>query len=284
MSSPYQAPVFNLLQPGEGGGVDLFGVWGSASIGVTEEAFRPDAISFALPNLAPEGEEVTIWRAVLPEDTTLAMCRLQEGEQRIEQAWERLPEARGRMQDFFAGSPKAGVDEEAFRLGGAYDGLPAAEQELAVYLLEAGQEVSFFPGEEKLEDARKAYEEFTRFVEQVRGAMSSFAQVESFQGSQVIGRTRVGWLGDIDTLWDQGLGAGQAALHAQNLRLAVEARAAWLRMSYLVIRAAFEISLLVSSSPAGAALAIPRAYQYIKQILEEKEKLETGDRRMAAPA
>jgi hypothetical protein len=128
--------------------------------------------------------------------------------------------------------------------------------------------VNFGIGEDVKAGWEKANAQFRSFAAQAREAISNFAVVETRTGELLVGRTSVNWSGDMRTLWPLALDPAQAALHQRILTVALESRAAMLRTFTLVLRGAGLVAQAVSS-PIGTVTAIPAAWKFISEILNE---------------
>jgi hypothetical protein len=90
-----------------------------------------------------------------------------------------------------------------------------------------------------------------------------------------VGRTRVSWLGDADTTWRTPVTAEQIALHQRAVTLALNTRAAMMRVAVLVIQGARLLAQLpaIAASPIGIVMVIPAAWRFLDQVLAEARRL-----------
>jgi hypothetical protein len=101
--------------------------------------------------------------------------------------------------------------------------------------------------------------------------VTHFAWVETRQGDLLIGRSVVGWSGDLDTLWRPGLTTEQRELHRRSLHQALASRNILLHAVVVTVRSAAKLAVLLTT-PGGALLALPVAWKFVKEIMADIEK------------
>ncbi len=242
--------------------LDVLGVW-TATPAAPAEAVAFDTTTAPAPD-AP------VWRANLPADPERAAAELAGGEGRLGASHEALTEAQVRLGAFVA----------ARTAGPAFDTLsvpadgaaPEAELWLLLQEIEQGRPPSSFGlGDSLVGGWEQANQQFQAFIEQVSRLVAYYAWVETRQAGRIVGRTAVGWTGDVDTVWPAAAQPDQAELHRRTLALALASRDALVRMVALVTSGAVKLSVLLTT-PGGAVLALPAAWKFINQVLAELEK------------
>ncbi|MEI7771655.1 MAG: hypothetical protein WCI67_16815 [Chloroflexales bacterium] len=114
----------------------------------------------------------------------------------------------------------------------------------------------------------EAEEKFRAFAAQVHETLTNYAVVETQVEQVLIGRTSVGWTGDVRSLLVAEINPEQADLHRRTLALALESRAAMLRTFTTVLRGAAIVATMISS-PLGAVAALPAAWKFVDQLLAD---------------
>jgi hypothetical protein len=79
----------------------------------------------------------------------------------------------------------------------------------------------------------------------------------------------VSWTGQVGTVLALGVLPDQAVLHQRTLRLALQSRLTLLQTFATVTRGA-GIVLTMASSPAGALMALPAAWRFLKDLFHEQ--------------
>jgi hypothetical protein len=163
--------------------------------------------------------------------------------------------------------------------------VPAAESgpeaDLLVLLGQADREagISFSAGEDAVSSESQAIWEqartgFARLLEQATHEALHFAWVETNVAGSALARTTVGWTGDAQTVFVDGVGSSQVSLHERSLRIATQTRAIHMRMFITIAAGAVKASALIAS-PAGAMLALPAVYQYVMQVVAQARELQS---------
>lgn len=241
---------------------DVLGVW------TVTPAVPAGAVAF--DTAAAPATDAPVWRANLPAHPDLAEAELAAGEGRLGASHEALTEAQARLGAFVAArtagpafdAPGAGAKGEA----------PEAELWLLLQEIEQGRPPpSFGLGDTFVGKWEQANQQFQAFIEHVSRLVAYYAWVETCQAGRIVGRTAVGWTGDVDTVWPAATDPDQAELHRRTLALALASRDALVRMVALVTSGAVKLSVLLTT-PGGAVLALPAAWKFINQVLTELEK------------
>jgi hypothetical protein len=135
---------------------------------------------------------------------------------------------------------------------------------------ESEKTVSFGIGETVSGAMGKAQAEFEGFMERINRDVLSFAHVES----GTLAATRVNWTGDATTVFSADATPGDLRAHAENLRRELMTRNLRLRMFTTVTLAAGKISISLTT-PGSALLALPMAYQYLTQLSQQWQALQS---------
>lgn len=114
----------------------------------------------------------------------------------------------------------------------------------------------------------QAEERFGAFMAQVQETIDNYAVVETRVDNALIGQTRVAWSGDMHSLLVSTIDPAQAELHRRTLTLALHSRATLLRTFGIVLRGAAIVATMVSS-PVGMVTALPAAWRFVDQLLED---------------
>jgi hypothetical protein len=223
-------------------------------------------VSFSAAS-APEAG-APVWRVSLPADPQAAQAALADAGRGLRAQEAALETAAGRMRRVASG----GASFSAGRT-------PAPELELMGMIgelraTESGAR-SFGLREDASSGWSEAEEKFRAFSAQVHATLTNYAVVETEVERALIGRTSVGWTGDVRSLLAAGLSPEQADLHRRTLALALESRAALLRTFTTVLRGATIVATMISS-PVGAVTALPAAWKFVDQLLSDMRGSSAG--------
>jgi hypothetical protein len=240
-----------------------------------------EALSFSAPASSP-APEIATWRLNLPANPRAARERLAQAEAQVQAAETGLaliPQRLEQLAQQGRPAPAAGI---SFGTGAA-EGMSLAQPEagllhlLAEFQEGAGPQFSFAaaagPG-----NWSKAEEEFQATLKRLLGLLTHLAWVETQVENQLLGRTIVGWTGNMRTAWGAGFGPDYLALHQRALTLALASRQTLLRTLVIAVQGAAKIAALLTI-PGGQILALPIAWKYVSQVLAEVNKyreLKTG--------
>lgn len=242
---------------------DVFGLWATAPLS-SSAAIAFDASTGATSRVP---HEVPVWRVNLPTDLNLAAAYLIEGETRLETSRKAIQEAPHRL-DVFVSSQSVGPSFD-ISLEGREFAKPETELSALLGEIQAGRgPVSFGLGEKFTGGWQQATVRFQAFADQLLKSMAHYAWVETCVQGQCLGRTGVGWTGDTNTVWRQGLSTEQVELHRRSLTLALASRDTLIRTLVFAVRGAVQLSVLLTM-PGSALLALPAVWKFINQILKE---------------
>lgn len=226
---------------------------GPAPPGPWETRAAP-ATSFAL------GEAVApLWRVSLPADAVAAAAELAEAEGELARQAAAVAAAPVRLRAL------------AVRGGAASFGATAGPEARLQGLIgaSAGRAgASLSTGGDGQGELQAAQERFGAFVQQVQDAVGNLAVVETRLEGRLVARSSVSWTGDLRALLGAGLAVAELELHRRSLGLATATRVALLRMFAVVMRGAAIVAVM-ASSPAGVVYALPAAWRFVDDILQE---------------
>lgn len=251
--------MFELISP-VGGGPLLPGPWAGRT------APPADEFAFSTSAGAQPAGEMPIWRVDLPAEVEAARAEIAAGEASVQSARLALAAAPARLTTALQRRPP----------GVSFSSMGEAQPEARLFSMLGALEqppdtLSFGLGEDLRAGWQQAGEQFRSFAAQAREAIANYALVETRAGTLLIGRTSVGWSGDMRTCWPRNVAGEQADLHRRALVLALESRAALLRTFILVVRGAGLVAQAVSS-PIGTVTAIPAAWRFVSEILSESRQ------------
>ena len=263
-----------VLSGGQSPGADLFSVWSS----VQNEAETP--VSFDLDG--SQRPQPVVFVCDLPANLQEAGLQLQSAEAALESSLAGLDAADARL-DTLVRSQAGGI---SFSTPGYIPGSPESQLLALMGAVEPGSDwgsTSFEAGAAQTSQWEKAAAEFYEFMQRLNQIVGHFAWVETQVNSQLVVRSSVGWTGNLDTAWSTSPTREMAHLHQRTLRLALSSRTAILRAFGVISAGAVKLTALVAS-PAGAVLALPAAWKFIRQVQAEtarysssKEKIEHGE-------
>ena len=113
---------------------------------------------------------------------------------------------------------------------------------------------------------KAAAEGAAAFYDKARQLLTIGDLIESKQGGQRIGLTVISLSGDFTTIFGESGRRSVATLHQQVLSQAISTRAAWLTLATSIIGGAARLAFLFPTAPW---LAIPAAYQFFRQVLQQ---------------
>ncbi len=143
-------------------------------------------------------------------------------------------------------------------------GEPTPEDRLSAVLTHAPSAQS----KDLFDPLTKAKEEFDAFLARVRDLTSNFAHVETSSDGVGIANTVVGWTGDFQTLWQEGVRVEQITLHRQNVRVALARRAMLMRLVVVISSGAVKIALRLAT-PGAQLLALPAIWQFVQDVVKQ---------------
>ncbi len=209
-----------------------------------------------------------MWQADLPVDAARAYKRVRACGARLRESSARLEGAADRL--------GSAVDQYLRDPSIAMAPIVPAEAELATWLEESGKVaasklnpgVAFATTEPALGWWRDVADGLTRTAGQVAQACHPISLAETHVGGEMIGRSRVGLLGDVRTVLRAGHERHEALLHATTVALVLSTRATLLREVAVVLHGCVEIAARLVL-PGGPLLALPAAWRFIQRVLHE---------------
>lgn len=258
--------IFELSLP-EGEAVGLVGPW---------QAAPPAPVSFEAGAASPAAE-VPVWSVNLPGDEEEAGMALAEAEAEVAAAEAAMDEVPARLEELTSAAPGgAAVSFDVTSFSVEPDSPEAEMLSLLEHarLLEQGGGVSYGIGDIASQAWEKARDQFRVFVQQLEREVLNLAWVETKVETQLVARTTVGWGGDSNTIWRPELEMTQQDMHRRAVQVAVKSRLLRIRMFSTVTSGAAKLSLLLTT-PAGAVLALPAAWKYVTEILNQVKTYQT---------
>lgn len=139
----------------------------------------------------------------------------------------------------------------------------------------SGDVVSFGPVEDTVDLAlEQAKAGFDALVEQINREVLHFARVETKVADVLLANTTIGWTGDSESAFAQGVSGPQIKLHGRNLGIVIQTRGMRLRLFITIASGAAKVAALLTT-PTGAVLALPAVYQYVMQIVKQVKQLQS---------
>jgi hypothetical protein len=252
---------------------DLFGVFEAKQ----ELADAP--VTFDLGGAS--GPDVVVFVNDLPADPQAANTEIEMAETGIQANLDSLDEAQARLEQFV----RSQTGEVSFSVPGYPSGSPESQLMILLGAAEPGGEwdsASFETPELKSSQWEKAAAGFGEFIQKLDQVVGHYAWVETQVSGKLVVRSSVSWTGNLETAWNIPPTPDLSSLHRRTLKLALASRAGMLRTLGVVSAGAVKLSALVAS-PAGAILALPAAWSFIRRVQHEtaryqskKEEIEDG--------
>ena len=211
-----------------------------------------------------------VWRLSFSGDLQEANRRLDQAEALLvesDRVLDRIPESAERMVG--AARPAAGGGLEFGIVSG--EPLTPAESGLMAeiaWLNSGATRLSFEIEAGTAEERLNIFENFKNSLNQLLQQITNFAWVETNLSRRILARTAVSWTGDTNTIWLQAGSPEEFDLHLRALSLALASRKLLLRMLIISGKTAARLSVLIAA-PGGAALALPLAWKFVRQTLDE---------------
>ena len=245
----------------------VLGIWDAAPQ-------QPEAgISFDLGSSS--APQPVVFKCELPPNLDQAASEINRAEANLQASQAALEEAQLRLETLVQ-SQAGGVSFDISASAPA-PGSPEAEVLALLEISGAGGEldfVSFAAGEAKSSQWEKVSDQFQEFIQQLDQIVGHFAWVETQVSGSLVVRSSVGWTGNLETAWNTLPNPDLAALHQRTLRLALASRAAMLRTFGVVTGGAVKLAAL-AATPAGAILALPAAWKFIRQVQTESSRYQS---------
>lgn len=231
-------------------------------VAVTRPPASPGPLSFAAAAEPASRPGAPCWQVDLSEDLEHAAAELARGDQRVADLAVRLDNARAQLVH--------AVDHMGARPGEAAWAMP---DELALLVSGAGARpaggpISFGIDPDWSAMASKAEAALEGIWRLVRYP----SWVETRRGSVLLARTAVSWSGDTRSLTTPLLTPAVMRIHARSVSLAVRSRNAWARLLLTLMSGSARLASM-AATPAGAAMALPMAWRFIRRVLAETQAL-----------
>jgi|GEM_PF-751316 len=263
---------------------DPLGLW-TPTASTLESA--PGAVSFSVGGDEPAAPEAVepVFRVNLPADGASATRALEASEAQIARLNAALQTVPSRLDGLVARTQER--RQKAATSGVSFDTLseepePGPEGDLLAMLAsvegggtQGGSEVSFGLVDEAAGIAwEQAKAGFDALIQQISREVLHFAWVETNIADALLARTTIGWTGDAQTAFAGGIKSQQVALHNRTLQIVTQTRSMRLQLFITITSGAAKISTLIAT-PAGAVLALPAAYKYVMQIVEQVKQFQS---------
>lgn len=223
-------------------------------------------LSFGL-RLAETPTAAQVWRVDLPADPAAAHAALAAAEADLGRHEAAIAKAPERIRDLAASEGVASFslreaqrapERQLLALVSELRGVARPAPEANSFSITAPKELTWAEAETR----------FRAFMAQIHDAVTNFAVVETLVEGTLVARTSVSWTGDVRSLLHATLPARHADLHQRSLGLALRSRAALLKTFGTVVRGAALVAVM-TSSPAGAITALPAAWKFVDQLLDD---------------
>lgn len=199
-------------------------------------------------------QDASAWHISLPEDAKVA--------------GEALVVAQARLRVSEAAMPYALQRLAAFRdAGGPSVAVPIAQ---AGPELDLANWVAASASGRPAPEAESGLAQVSAFFDRVRDALAGYAAIDTGIGSRRAALTLVSWTGDFRTVWASGLALDDAKRHTAAVALALRTRDAWLHLALTVLAGALQLAALFA---ANSALALPAAYRFVRQVIDQVQAL-----------
>lgn len=244
-----------------------------------------EAVSFAVggDDLSPQPDEA-LFRVNFPADDAAAAQALAKREQYILSLNSALENVPARLDGLVARTQerqqKSTGGEVSFAVGAEEsEGGPEGELLSMLGSVEAQEkgldgDISFGIGDTTSAALEQAKAGFNSLVEQINREVLNFARVETKVADVLLASTTIGWTGDAQSAFSQGVTSPQITLHGRNLRIVTQTRGTRLRLFITIASGATKVAALLTT-PGGAVLALPAVYQYVMQIVKQVKQLQS---------
>lgn len=96
--------------------------------------------------------------------------------------------------------------------------------------------------------------------------------VETRRGGVLLARSAMSWSGDTRSLATPLLTPSMVAIHARSVAQSVRSRNAWARLLLTLMSGSARLASM-AATPAGAAMALPMAWRFLRRVLAETQAL-----------
>ena len=230
-----------------------------------------EAVSFDIQSTEMTGPSV--WRIDLPADPQAARGQLNQRSAFLQQSYLALESAPDKADHLVRTARSTAGGEISFDASKG-EALAAPEHEALrlLSILESGhEEVSFGAGATAGDELERSEDRFRLAVERVIHLVSHLAWVETQVEGSLLGRSIVGWSGDMQTLWSEGVTEEVYWMHQRSLSQAMQSRLIQIHALVVTTQSAAKLAVLLTN-PAGAILALPVAWKLVEQLLADIEK------------
>ena len=239
----------------------------------------PGALSFSVGGDAPSPDAASpVFRVNLPADSASASAALAAREQYILSLNAALEDVPARLDGLVERTRQRKEKSVSFDTSAIAETGPEGDLLSLLGDVEAEEKtqssgISFGAQETVSAALEQAKVGFNALIEQINREVLHFAWVETNVAGQLLARTTVGWTGNTQTAFIQGVNDPQTILHKRNLRIVTQTRTIRLRLFITIASGATKVSALLAT-PAGAVLALPAVYQYVMQIMAQVKQLQ----------
>ncbi|MCP4398499.1 MAG: hypothetical protein GY801_14535 [bacterium] len=256
-----KSPIFELID-GTSADItpDVLGLW------TTRPRPSPEGVvSFDAAQSDPDDMSQTapVWRVNLPMNLDLAAAHLARGKRALTQSQQAIQKAPEQISDLIR--TRIPSSSQSFAVPA---GVEDSEQKLLTVLSvlqPEGQVLSFGLGDQLSATWRQNTEQFHVFGDTLIQSFTQYVWVETCVQNSCLGRSHVGWTGDLRTTWRRDLSKEQMKLHRDALVLALASRDSVIQSFALAMRVAVQLAALIAS-PGSAVFLIPTVWKYIQRI------------------
>lgn len=128
--------------------------------------------------------------------------------------------------------------------------------------------------QEEEPEKRALRQQWQHLVTQLRRLVSAYAQIETNLAGEIVARTRVGWNGDLATLWQAAASPEMGETHRRAVQLALASRQSWLRLGGVIIGGAAGLALK-ATTPGGQLLLLPAVWKFVREIVQAWRQIES---------
>jgi hypothetical protein len=246
---------------------EIFSSW---EIAPTQEI---DSVAYGLS--VSGGDEPSIWRVNLPADTRAASADLEYRAASLQKSLRAMDTAPERAERLVRSVSFETGGELSFNADQEMSLAPPEEEALRLLTaLEYGEEEVVFgagAGDSAKAELERSEDRFRLAIERVMRLVSHLAWVETQVEGSWLGRTIVGWSGDMQTVWSEEAGEAVYWMHQRSLSQALQARVIQIHALVVTTRSAAKLAVLLTN-PAGAILALPVAWKLVEQLLADIDK------------
>jgi len=252
-----------------GGQADLLGIWQPVS---------SPGLAFSAPTATEaklETDDEAIWSVSLPANPTLASKAVQHRVKTLAVAQHAISQAGQALQKL----PAHWLEETSFALEQTADSAtPEATLRRNLAQLQGGGEgVSFGLGLPT--DWSQTVAEYQAFMQQLFRLLRPTLHVETRVEGALLAHTLVELSGDFETAWTSQGALTHIQLHCHILSLTLESRLALLQLLAQTSAGAVVLAARLNP-PVGAILALPAAWRYVQDVMQQAQKVADLQRQM----